>query len=37
MKGNLRSEVLLWAETLSEDNFDTIDLLRATGSTWSAK
>ena len=37
MKGNLGSEFLLRAETLSEDKFATTDLLRALDRTWSAK
>ena len=37
MKGNLRSEVLLWAETLSEDNFAATDSLRALDHTWSTR
>ena len=35
MKDNSCSEVLLRAETLSEDNFATIDLLWASGCNWS--
>jgi hypothetical protein len=37
MKGNLGSEVLLRAKTLGEDNFATIDSLRASAYAWSAK
>ena len=37
MKGNLSSEVLLRVETLSEDNFATIDSLQALEITWSVK
>jgi hypothetical protein len=37
VKGNLGSEVLLKVDTLSEDNFATIDSLRAPAYTWSAK
>ena len=37
MKGNLGSEVLLKVETLSKDNFATIDSLWAPGHTWSTK
>ena len=37
MKGKLGSEVLLRAETLSEDNFATTDSLRAPDHTWSTK
>jgi hypothetical protein len=37
MKGNLGSEVLLSVEILSEDNFVTIDSLRAPAYTWSAR
>ena len=37
MKGNLGSEVLLKVETLSKDNFATIDSLRVSDHTWSAR
>jgi hypothetical protein len=37
MKGNLDSEVLLRVETLSEDNFVTIDSLRTLAYAWSAR
>ena len=37
LKGNLGSEVLRRAETLSEVNFATTDSLRALAYTWSAK
>jgi hypothetical protein len=37
MKSDSGSEVLLRVETLSEDNFATTDLLRASDRTWSAK
>jgi hypothetical protein len=36
MKGNLGSEVHLGAETLSEVNLATTDLLRAPDCNWSA-
>jgi hypothetical protein len=37
MKGNFGGEILLRAEILSEDNFATIDSLRASAYAWSAK
>ena len=37
MKDNSGSEVLLRVYTLSEDNFATMDSLRALAYTWSAK
>jgi hypothetical protein len=37
MKSSLGSEVILSRETLSEDSYVAIDLLRAPEITWSAK
>jgi hypothetical protein len=37
MKSSLGSEVLLRMETLSEDNYAIINLLRAPEITWSSK
>jgi hypothetical protein len=37
MKDNSGSEVLLRVDTLGEDNFATIDSLRAPDRTWSTK
>ena len=37
MKDNSGSEVLLSVDTLSEDNFATIDSLQASAYTWSTK
>jgi hypothetical protein len=37
VRGSLGSEVFLRVDILSEDNFGTIDLLRAPERTWSAR
>ena len=37
MKDNSGSDVLLREDTLSKDNFATIDSLRASDHTWSVK